>query len=221
MTNLTNRKNWRWTTLLRLYIAGWRPSRNVWTKLKLPKSLQVFPEAQRILSEFGGLKFGDWQNNVSFDPTPGEEVAEPIKTFEGVLGVRLYPVGAMEHQDCHYLLVDEKGIVYTLIDGVDSFDLEPLASSFERTAEFLVRKLAYYSEEDLQAIGMKGKIWQIDQMATDVQCNAIDAICKDLNCDIKAVLADLNVTDCHALTFKQASVLTDSLKARQTGNSVP
>jgi hypothetical protein len=64
----------------------------------------------------------------------------------------------MDHQDRHYLLVDERGIVYTLID-----ELKPLASSFRRAVEYLIRQDASRREieEDLQTVGLVGKAWRL------------------------------------------------------------
>jgi hypothetical protein len=146
-------------TRLRLLLAGWRPNRDRWDRLNLPPSLTPFPEARRVLAEFGGLKFGNRNDGVVLDPSLGEEVAEEIKAFERKLRVRLYPVGVMDHQDRHYLLVDEHGIVYTLID-----QLEPLATSFHRALEYLIRQMADRRdvEADLRPAGLFGKVWRLD-----------------------------------------------------------
>src|SRR5437867_2138353 len=113
MREATKKRTWRWTTWLKLLLAGWRPNRNVWDQLKLPRSFPVFPEAKRVLAEFGNLKFGTANDHVHLDPSSGEEIAEEIHLYEAALGRSLYPVGFMEHQDRIYLLVDENGIVYT------------------------------------------------------------------------------------------------------------
>ncbi len=52
-------------------------------------------------------------------------------------------------------------------------------------------------------------------MATEAQRRAIFAICKNLNIDMAAVLADFNVADASQLTVKDASRLIDDLKSRQ------
>ena len=36
-------RGWRWYTRLKLRRAGWRPGRDVWTQLKLPNDIPVFP----------------------------------------------------------------------------------------------------------------------------------------------------------------------------------
>lgn len=40
---------------IRLMLAGWFPGRNVIESLELPGNFQLFPEAVRVLSEYGGL----------------------------------------------------------------------------------------------------------------------------------------------------------------------
>jgi hypothetical protein len=159
MTDTDKAPKWRFTTKLALYAAGWRPTRNQWSQLKLPQSFAPFPAAQSVLSKFGGLRFGSRTESVVLEPALGEEVANEIKAFERLLGLRLFPVGVMEHQDRHYLLVDEQGVVYTLID-----ELEPLASSFHRAIEYLVRGKADRREvdEDLAAAGIARKSWRLD-----------------------------------------------------------
>ena len=108
-----SKRNWRWSTWLRLLLAGWRPGRNVLNRLTLPESLEVFPEAERILAEFGNLRFGDRNDQVRLDPSLGQEIVEQLKMYERELGRRLYPLGVWQHQDRIYLLVDENGVVYT------------------------------------------------------------------------------------------------------------
>ena len=57
--------------------------------------------------------------------------------------------------------------------------------------------------------------------ATTAQCRAIFAICKSLNLDMNAVLANYNVTDASQLPVKVASQLIDSLKSRQGAAQQP
>jgi hypothetical protein len=101
---------------------------------------------------------------VRFDASLGEEIAAQIRQYEGKVGTRLYPIGAMEHQDRHYLLIDENGVVYTLID-----QLEPLASSFEQAIPYFLHGTASRREveNDLRPIGMLGKVWKVDNGPQD------------------------------------------------------
>lgn len=166
---------WRWRTRLRLLLAGWRSNRDAWNVLCLPRQSHVFPEAKRILTEFGGLKFGrPSQTIVDLDPAVGDEVAQPIAAFEQKIGRRLFPLGYYEHQDRIHLVVDDDGIVYTLQVGFGPLDssghepiewaeLEPLASSFELAIDYLLRGNVSKSEThgDLESIKMLGMIWKL------------------------------------------------------------
>lgn len=151
---------WRWTTWLRLLFAGWYPGRDVWNRLSLPASFTVFPEAQRVLREFGDLRFGSRNDYVDLNPAFGDEGADEILPFQDLLGKRLYPVGIMEHQDRVYLVVDEKGLVYTALLN----ELKPFASSLDRAIEYLVRETIPRRqwEEDLHSVGMLGKTWKLE-----------------------------------------------------------
>jgi hypothetical protein len=153
---------WRWTTKLKLFLAGWRPRRNRLRQLRLPISMELFPAAERVLAEFGGLTFGSRTEHIALDPAWGEAFADEIKAYASLIGARLYPIGVMEHQDRHYILIDERGVVYTLID-----QLEPLASSFHRAIEFLVRGTTDRKEieEDLRSAGIEATIRRLDGLS--------------------------------------------------------
>jgi hypothetical protein len=155
-------KKWRWTTWARLLVAGWRPGRYVWDRLRLPNGLETFPTARRVLTEFGGLKLGDRTEDVRLDPSLSDaECLAEIPFYEGKLGRRLYPVGVIEHQDQVWILLDEQGFVYTLLPTVS---LKPYASSFDQAIEFLVAGVNRRAQEDdLRAAGLLGQEWQKDQ----------------------------------------------------------
>jgi hypothetical protein len=125
---------WRWVTHLSLLLSGWKPWRRVWEQLKLPTSLSPFSAAERILTEFGNLKFGDKNEYALLDPSVGERVEKEIRGYERVIGRRLFLIGVWCHQDSMYLLVDVGGIIYTL-----DHELRPFASSFNRAIDYLVR----------------------------------------------------------------------------------
>ena len=159
----------RWTTWLTLLVAGWRPCRNIWCQLDLPSGLEVFPEAKRILTEYGGLKFQRSSEVVHLDPSTAEPIVGQIRRYEEASGRRLYPLGFYEHQDQLYLLIDDQGVVYTLTllddapEPLASSALEPLASSFERALESLLggSRLQREAHEDLRSIGLQGKVWEL------------------------------------------------------------
>lgn len=123
-------------TRMRLYLAGWRPHRDVWGQFPLPRYPSVFPEAERILRSFGGLQFGDRNEHVRIDPVAAIEHDEDLAgRCEAAVGRRLYPVGYQEHQDREAVFVDEAGCVY--INFGDELCL--LAETFEAALAYLVR----------------------------------------------------------------------------------
>jgi hypothetical protein len=170
MNNLNN--YWLWITRLRLLFSGWRPRRRVWEQLKLPTSFSPFSAAERLLTEFGNLKFGDKNEYVLLDPSLAERAEMEILGYERVLGRRLFPIGVGDHQDPVYLLVDEGGIIYTL-----DYELRPFASSFDRAIDHLVRLEC--SRDDLQAdlktVGLAGKFWQQESVESRMVKNLDDA----------------------------------------------
>lgn len=153
-------RRWRWITYVKLLLAGWRPNRNVLSHLRLPPSFALFPEAKRVLAEYGNVRLGDRNEYYLFDPFLGEEGAKEILPFERILGRRLYPLGINEHQDVLYLVIDEKGIVY----GIMLDECEPLASSFEVAVETFVRGYvgARERENDLRSVGLSRKVWKLE-----------------------------------------------------------
>lgn len=160
MAETKRKRSWRWGTWGRLVLAGWRPGRDVWDSLKLPAGFTAFPEAQRVLAEFGGLKFTKPYGSATLDPSVGEEISEEIHAYEKKLGRALYPVGIIDGGDTLYLLLDESGLVYTL-----TYRLEPFASSFNQAIKYLVLVCTVNKREqreDLKSIGMFGKFWEKD-----------------------------------------------------------
>jgi len=119
----------------RLLLAGWRSNRDVWDELRLPVSLVVFSEAKRILSRFGGLRFGNRNEHVVLDPVSAiEHDPDLLRRCEAAVGRPLYPLGYQEHQDREAILVDEDGAIYLNFGD----DLHLLAMSFEASLRYLV-----------------------------------------------------------------------------------
>jgi hypothetical protein len=119
----------------------------------------MFTKAEAVLREFGNLEFGPWHDNVKFDPSAAEDAVDEIRRYSELLGRKLYPLGVWgEDTERIFILIDETGIVYTLIDR-----LEPLASCFDRALEFLIWR---YSSRDkmrdhLRQAGLFGKEWRV------------------------------------------------------------
>lgn len=123
-------------TRARLCLAGWRPHRDVSGQLTWPESLVVFPEAERVLRRFGGLRFGDPNEYVRIDPVAATEDDEGLTgQCELAVSRRLYPIGYQEHQDRETIFVDETGRVY--IHSGERLYL--LAETFEAALAGLVR----------------------------------------------------------------------------------
>lgn len=160
MSLTRGRRVWRWTTWWKLVLAGWRPNRNAWRQLTLPRSFAVFPMAKAALAEFGNLKFQSPSETVDLDPSIGDEIAAEIKRYEEKVGRPFYPVGIIDGGDTAYVLIDAEGIVYALTD-----QLEPFALTFDRAIEYLVHHRGG-RDEGLASVGMLGSVWRLDDGPT-------------------------------------------------------
>jgi hypothetical protein len=119
-----------------LTVAGWRPHRNCGDQLRLPESPAAFPVAQRILREFGGLRFGHPNEHIVLDPLGAiDGDPELLARCEKAVGRVLYPLGYQEHQDREAILVDQDGAIY--LNFGDGY-LHLLAGSFEASLPYLV-----------------------------------------------------------------------------------
>lgn len=162
-----------WSVKLRLLVAGWYPGRNVLHKLKIPNYPQQFPEAMQVLAEYGGLCFGNSNSYIKLDPVFSDNVDKQIEAFAQKLGRNLYPLGVMVHQDTHFLLIDNEGIIYTMIDCpiIENdivhtiFELEPLASSFTQAIGYFVFRSSNRKKmkNDLKNINMDNKMWKVEE----------------------------------------------------------
>jgi len=119
--------------------GGWFEGRYVSPALISPPELELFPKAQEVLSEFGGLHVGecgpgiDWAtSDVEIAPRLGAHLAPELKEFEMSLGVRFFPLGEV-HRSQGYLVIDDNGKTYLLND-----ELMPLAPSFAEGLERLL-----------------------------------------------------------------------------------
>ncbi|WP_165250808.1 SUKH-3 domain-containing protein [Paludisphaera soli] len=162
-----------WLLRLRLLRAGWRPRREVWGELRLPTGLEVFPEARRILAQYGGLRFSTVPFEVVIlDPCRDQDEVSRIRDASRLLNKRLYRVGYQEVQDRLYLLLDETGWIYTLEGGVGPDEhgnwvveaaVRIQASSFERALPYLTRGEVDVAqgEADLRAAGITSQAWTV------------------------------------------------------------
>ncbi|HXG98829.1 MAG TPA: SUKH-3 domain-containing protein [Sphingomicrobium sp.] len=102
--------------------AGWHPGRDVRESLRLPADFELFPAAERVLSEFGNLKCGEndpgrgsARSTLRLDPSLAEGESDQFDRFSPSIGRRLYPLG--EGDDGHFFVaIDDQGEVYILMD---------------------------------------------------------------------------------------------------------
>ena len=90
---------------------------------------------------------------------------------------RLYPIGTWKHQDTFYLVVDEDGIVYTILvdvpvtaesgrdDHLES-EMEAAATSFERFLEYFLSEAitARMLREQLAGCNLLDKVWTLNEV---------------------------------------------------------
>ena len=147
------------SVLPRLLLAGWLPRRDVWARLRLPPSPPLFPEARRVLSRFGRLRFGDRNEHVLFDPIAVmDDDGDLLRRCEAAVGRRLYPLGYQEHQDREAIFVDEDGAIYVNFGD----DLRLLAASFEASLRYLARPGAARSFRAVsQTAGIQPRHWSV------------------------------------------------------------
>lgn len=141
----------------RLRRAGWRPGRDVWGRLTLPRGIEAFDAVRKVLSEFGGLTFRIKSGSTTLDPAVDDKIEGEIRQYAAVLGRPLYPLGITDGGDTIFILIDPEGVVYAL-----GGTLEPLASTFDQAIKYLSRVFTVNQSEqrrDLAAIGLLGKSW--------------------------------------------------------------
>jgi hypothetical protein len=148
----------------RLLLAGWTPHRDVWDRLELPATPTPFPEAKRILSRFGRLRFGNTNEQLVLEPlTATEHDPDLLRRCEDAVGRRLYPLGYQEHQDREPIFVDEDGAIYLNFGD----DLHLLGKSFESSLRYLAHPggTARDFRAVLRTAGIKPNKWTVGDPA--------------------------------------------------------
>lgn len=170
---------WSWRTSLRLVLHGWRPGRNVWSRIKYPASLTPFPEAVRVLSQFGMLRFGYTRGDliVRLDPQRCDGFTEQILAFQSHLGRLVFPLGDMVIQDVWRLLIDESGIIYAISEFPENraltiwiFEFEVFAPSFEWAILKMIAPqgaTSLRSQSVLKEIGLLGRVYLLTESRRD------------------------------------------------------
>ncbi len=125
--------------------AGWFPGRNVsdlvegWrVELRRLNNQEMFPEAEKILLEFGGLKIKTPTNKdiPKYDLNPLLVIGENdrFEAFEEILKAKLYPLGEADGGHA-FLAVSEDGKIYLLM-----MNLFFVADNFDETLEIMASR---------------------------------------------------------------------------------
>jgi hypothetical protein len=122
--------------------GGWYENRNVTDNLSLSSQLNLFPAAQCILAEFGGLCFGSSgagiecaKSKLQIDSFIEIWTVPELQKFACLLKTELIPIGELDDGD-EYLIVDEKGRIY--VQSLVSLELVPIASTFSQCLELIL-----------------------------------------------------------------------------------
>ena len=125
--------------------AGWYPGRQVpklvakWKTSKLLSRFEMFPLAEKILLEFGGLSINQRgpgetcaREPFDVDPTRAAYEDERFSDFLSVVNTKLYPLGdaASRH---YYWAIGENEHVFLLMD-----DIQLLGTNIEEALENLI-----------------------------------------------------------------------------------
>lgn len=140
------------TVELTLRDAGWFPGRNVrdqvggWTRELRSDGFESFPEAERVLSEFGGLNVHQEAPGVNcarepfrVAPTLAAGESDRFGEFAEFLKTPLYPLGEASGGN-YFLAIGESGLVFLLMQ-----DVRLLGQNIEEALEKLI--LGIQSEE--------------------------------------------------------------------------
>jgi hypothetical protein len=126
--------------------AGWFEGRNI--AVAPPPQFFLFPKANDVLAEFGGLHIGQCgsgiecaTSDVQIEPSLATHLSSELNGAEQSLNVRLFPLGEV-HRGHGYLIIDEYGRTYLLSD-----ELSPFAPTFVRSLELLLLGMKANSAE--------------------------------------------------------------------------
>lgn len=100
---------------------------------------EMFPSAERVLREFGGLKFEDQgpgetcaREPFRVDPTLAAYEEELFSHFSTLVNTRLYPLGDVDNGH-NYLAIGENDHVYLLMN-----DIQLLGNDIDEALENLI-----------------------------------------------------------------------------------
>jgi hypothetical protein len=119
--------------------GGWFEGRTSSEFLIGAPHLDLFPKAEEVLREFGGLHLGECgpgiecaTSDVEIDPNLTVHLASDLAQFAASKKLKLYPLAEV-HRGHGFLIIDEHGRVYLLSD-----DLVPFAPTFGQGLELLL-----------------------------------------------------------------------------------
>lgn len=115
----------------RLSAAGWTPGRDVREQVAVWKEVlssqggfEIFPAAERVLREFGGLDIQEkgpgvtcYRQPFTIDPTLGVKCKRLLIRYGDFLGAELYPIGAELGEDI-LLVIASDNRVFAIGEGV-------------------------------------------------------------------------------------------------------
>ena len=127
--------------------AGWYPGREIadlvasWkATLMASDGFEMFPSAERVLLEFGGLSVGQEGSgqtcsveSFTLDPTIAAYEGDRFRELSSLVNTRLYPLGEASngHQ---FLAISENDSIYLLMN-----DLTLLGKNIDEALERLLR----------------------------------------------------------------------------------
>lgn len=125
--------------------AGWYPGRQVpdklasWKDNEMLSHFEMFPTAERILLEFGGLRVDEYgpgetcaQEPFVVDPTVAAFEQELFRYFSTLVNTRLYPLGEVDNGH-NYWAIGENKQVYLLMN-----DIQLLGDNIDEALENLI-----------------------------------------------------------------------------------
>jgi hypothetical protein len=117
-------------TEMRLRRVGWYPGRQVpklvasWKKNEMLSEFEMFPSAEKVLLEFGGLIVreqgpGETCARVPFDVDPVQAGYEEsmFRDYSGMVNTKLYPLGEVAN-GLGYWAIGENDHIYMLVHTI-------------------------------------------------------------------------------------------------------
>jgi hypothetical protein len=113
--NILIQSGWYYERKEKLLVSNWK------SQLLATDNLYMFPKAEEILLEFGGIKIEERENysKQSFEINPTRVIYEGDRILEyaDLLKINLYPLGE-SFGGYYFLVVSEDGRIYWLMDGI-------------------------------------------------------------------------------------------------------